>query len=610
MKYNIGKLQNGGGFATFVPIMPNFPGAPASGSTGNAKAKSDDSSSIVDDKMLEHLYNQGGLVNDVNQLVTQINQLEKSADMPFLNQNNRATMLRLVGKINEVNQNKEYWKEAIGRAKESGGLGEVAVDNGRIYVKTKDNKIQAMSLKEYAGQRDRVNPLSVQELMYERQYNPNLTGQNGVFTVADNAIGINKITDHIKSLVSGLGTETDESSKYYSKELATQTIQSFGGKQPSKEELNGLIALNNVLQNDSDYSKVQLKTSSQRNQIGSALNYIWNTLGTPAQQKLSATAVINGVSDPKQFILDVLHNDTNFSTTREVTPVKTEDAKGITKQSGAEKEKPITPFELENNSKMGQSIINWNDPSTGLNMQLSGNNVGLWENMNDNTYLKTGLLETLLNSHTGALLEKNNVFFGDKKISPDDVQNIIVDPSSGSARVYFPVNGRGEPDYDLMKTIEELKKSAPHDSTPEQLTKYFAERGFDYVQFDHNFQLKPNSNFKPFLLAYGYADEKSASINGNKEIKELKGDESGVSKVLNRIWDKEKIKSPTGIFNWSNTYYKGNILIPYQDNSSILASSLAGNMLDNRPNLEDTRIHMNTDRARMISAPSNIWNTK
>ena len=59
--------------------------------------------------------------------------------------------------------------------------------------------------------------------------------------------------------------------------------------------------------------------------------------------------------------------------------------------------------------------------------------------MNNNTYLKMGTLETLLNSHTGALLQQNKVFFGDKKISAVDVQDIIIDTSAGAARVYFPI---------------------------------------------------------------------------------------------------------------------------------------------------------------------------
>ena len=41
------------------------------------------------------------------------------------------------------------------------------------------------------------------------------------------SIGINKITEHVKSLISALGTQTDKDSRYYSKEQAKEAIEGF-----------------------------------------------------------------------------------------------------------------------------------------------------------------------------------------------------------------------------------------------------------------------------------------------------------------------------------------------------------------------------------------------
>ena len=99
-----------------------------------------------------------------------------------------------------------------------------------------------------------------------------------------------------------------------------------------------------------------------------------------------------------------------------------------------------------------------------------------------------------------------------------------------------------------MKTIEGIRKSAPQNLTPEQLTAFFADKGLSYVQFDQNFEIKPNNNFKPFLLLYGYADEKSSATKGNKTIKELEGGESSeVEDVLLNVWKKDKVEAPTGL---------------------------------------------------------------
>jgi hypothetical protein len=106
MEYKKRKLQSGGGFATFTPIISNYPGTSVTG--GQSSSGEKESSSILDEKMLEHLYKQGGLVNDVNRLVIELNQLEKSSSMPYLNSGNRSATLQIVAKINEVNQNKKY----------------------------------------------------------------------------------------------------------------------------------------------------------------------------------------------------------------------------------------------------------------------------------------------------------------------------------------------------------------------------------------------------------------------------------------------------------------------------------------------------------------------
>lgn len=106
MKVKIKSLQ-GGGFASFTPIIHTPPAMPSSSTGAEASAASSEpSSSIIDEKMLEHLYEKGGLVNDVNKLVDELIQLEKGSDLPFLKSQNRSTALKITAKINEIKQNK------------------------------------------------------------------------------------------------------------------------------------------------------------------------------------------------------------------------------------------------------------------------------------------------------------------------------------------------------------------------------------------------------------------------------------------------------------------------------------------------------------------------
>ncbi len=108
MKYKIEKMQQGGGFATFTPIVRSAP-LPASGNTSNEKsssAGSEDTQSIIDKKMYEKLISEGGLVNDVNYFVDKISQLS-SQPLAFLDSSNVNSSLELIKDFNRVSQNKK-----------------------------------------------------------------------------------------------------------------------------------------------------------------------------------------------------------------------------------------------------------------------------------------------------------------------------------------------------------------------------------------------------------------------------------------------------------------------------------------------------------------------
>ena len=291
----------------------------------------------------------------------------------------------------------------------------------------------------------------------------------------------------------------------------------------------------------------------------------------------------------------------------DIKPVDVDKATGVSASSGPMSD--LSLLEIQTSAKSGTSTIPWNDPVTGLKMNLVGDRIELIKDVKSNDMIPMGPLENLLNSHTGALLEKNNVYFGDKKIALNDIKNIIIDPTSGSARVYMPVDTSGNPDYDILKKVEEIKKSLPKDLTPEELNKELKARGLNWIQVDNNFNFIPSGiKFKPFLLAYGYVDERSSIWEGNKEVKELDGtEEDSVEDIISGMYKNLKAGSPTGMFNWFNTYYKGNILIPYQENASTIASSLSNNIFDQKSTIDEVQSARKLSAARNINATSEIF---
>lgn len=598
------KKFQGGGFATFTPIVNTMPTSTSSSKTETDTTKA--STSILSDDVFKELLKGDFLVNDANNLVKELVALEAGSPTPYTQANTRSMALKMIGKINELKQNKNYWQDAINRAKENGGLGEVAVGtSGEVYAKDENNNIQAISLAQYNKQKDKVKLLSVAELMNERQYNPNLIGKNSLFNVAENAIGLDKITGSIKDIVSMLGKETVKTEDYYTKDQARKYLSEMGGKEPTASEQEGISILNKIINNPGELAQVQSEESSERKHLDKALSYIWDTLGTNKQQKLMATSVINGRKNPKELILDMLVFGTDESKSLGVTPKAANIGKS--KAAGEDKPKDITPFEILHNGKTGKRIINWNDPSTGKTFELVATGQGKLSTVKGKPLGFTSLRD-VFDSENGTLVRTDQAFFGDKKINISDLSNIAYDGNE-AARVYMPVASNGAPDYSRLEQIKRLEKEAfsHSDWGPDEINEFFAKRGLEYVQVNQNREYVVNDRFKPFLIMSGYTAEGSPATKDNSKIKALDSSEKdSVKDALNAMWTKEKVDAPTGYWDWSTTYYKGLIAVPYREDSSIYAASIAGNILAPQTSIDQANVNRLTQQGTRINANPNL----
>ena len=598
------KKFQGGGFATFTPIVNTMPTSTSSSKTETDTTKA--STSILSDDVFKELLKGDFLVNDANNLVKELVALEAGSPTPYTQANTRSMALKMIGKINELKQNKNYWQDAINRAKENGGLGEVAVGtSGEVYAKDENNNIQAISLAQYNKQKDKVKLLSVAELMNERQYNPNLIGKNSLFNVAENAIGLDKITGSIKDIVSMLGKETTKTEDYYTKDQARKYLSEMGGKEPTVSEQEGISILNKIINNPGELAQVQSEESSERKHLDKALSYIWDTLGTNKQQKLMATSVINGRKNPKELILDMLVFGTDESKSLGVTPKAANIGKS--KVAGEDKPKDITPFEILHNGKTGKRIINWNDPSTGKTFELVATGQGKLSTVKGKPLGFTSLRD-VFDSENGTLVRTDQAFFGDKKINISDLSNIAYDGNE-AARVYMPVASNGAPDYSRLEQIKRLEKEAfsHSDWGPQEINEFFAKSGLEYVQVNQNKEYVVNDRFKPFLIMSGYTAEGSPATKDNSKIKALDSSEKdSVKDALNAMWTKEKVDAPTGWWDWSTTYYKGLIAVPYREDSSIYAASIAGNILAPQTSIDQANVNRLTQQGTRINANPNL----
>lgn len=584
------KKFQGGGFATFTPIINAPPVQQTAAASSGGKTAT---SSILDDDTFKELITKGGLINDTNKLVEELIQLETAESNPFLSESTRGSALRLISKVTELRRNKENWALARSRAEETGGLGEVAVGTyGEVYTKDDKNNVVAVDLNTYKENKGDIKLLTVAELMQERELNPQLTGQNSVFNVANNSIGISKISDRIKDIVNVLGTEELSKNEFYSKEQAAKYASEIGGQKPTQSELEALNTLNQIVSTPgSDLISVKQKSSTQRAHIDKALNYIWKTLGTNAQQKLTVTAAMNGESDPRNFILNMLDFGTDESRSTEVTPASAPDGSTATNKAG---EKSLTQFQMFHKDVLAgyNNSFAMNDPKMGTMFRgviggispiitPDGNSIGM------NT------VETILNSGYNQFLKGDDIFFGNKKVGIGGARHIVYD-GRDAAKVYMPVNkATGGPDYESLAQFKELNEvfEANKDHwTAKFAERYFLENGGFKVKIEETVEngkkvkaIKSGDDVKPFLVMYGYTTDDTDLVGNNEDwLNEVDDEElEAIMPGIESAWTTGKDKKGNPIVTrppekfWNITdYYKGIVAIPYKPEATAIVDAL------------------------------------
>jgi hypothetical protein len=300
MKYKIQKFESGGAMvATYTPMARYDSSAPvgrSQQSTKDSDSDSGDLKTVVDKKIYERLITEGGLVNDVNYFVDNLNGVEKQS-LPYLQNSNITSSLQMIKDLNKLQRNKELWNTTYNTAKELGGLDEVAVGKqGEVFVKDKDS-FKAISLAEYSKGRDKYNPLTVSELLRARQYDPKLVNNDSVFQVGETANGVGQIMKKVDEIIKLVGTDLTKNEQHISRSSLMAQLQELGAaKMPSQEQATKMAELKQILSTPGDQFKLTHEQSSKQGYGTVAFDYLVSSLTREEQLKLKAVAAINGTS--------------------------------------------------------------------------------------------------------------------------------------------------------------------------------------------------------------------------------------------------------------------------------------------------------------------------
>lgn len=586
MKVNIKKFQQGGGFATFTPYISAAAAATTQPAVADTSKKSE---TLVDDDIFKELLKEGGLTNDVDAWAKELIALQ-TEPTPFTMGANRSRAITLMAQVNRLKESRKDWESAIKTATAEGGLSEIAVGSyGQVYVKDKNNNVREMTVDNYKNNSDKVQLLTVSELMRERKLNPKLAGKDKIFEVANNAIGMKKIADQIQGIVQILGTETVSKTASITKGEAIAIKQNA-----TEQDKENMAILNKVLTGPTGMSEIKTVTASEKNHIRQALEYIWGTLGKSAQTKLAVVSALNGEKSPTAYIAKILEFGTDYTTTTEITPKETAEDKAAAKQT-EKGMKPMNTFQMLHKDALAgvNTTFAINDPKMGTMFRgvIGGVSPVI---LKDGSQVGPVTIKKILELGYSQFLKGNKVFFGGKQVNVENLQNIVYDGQDG-AKVYLPINeATGAPDYESLAKFRDIyavwEANKDKWSVGEAKTYFKKHGGFNVVineEKDQNGKtikvFKGGSDVKPFWLMYGYTTDDTDLIDGNEKwTTELKGTEEATAQAVTdaawayKVGKKDASLKPSG--KWLNItdYYKGIVAIPYRDDATAIVDAMAG----------------------------------
>lgn len=287
----IPKFQAGGGFPSSFAVYTPFSmqqKQTRSTQTQETTTKQNKSKGDDDDDMLKQITSLiksiDLLPNEMESIQQQISQILRLSELPGYDSSYINTLYsRVMMQLKNAKFNKDEYDKAYALTNKTGGLNEVAIENGMIYVYDKDQNLQSISIDEYLKNKTNFStPISVSNLMWLRAHDPRFANQNKVFTIVDNSIGMNEVVKQIQNCLGTLGSDSEEIGGYVKKGSGKQVISGIESLQKLAQQ-QGEAAINGIY-------KVTTKQKDSTKQAQAAIEYIWQSLTPNAQDLLRLKA--------------------------------------------------------------------------------------------------------------------------------------------------------------------------------------------------------------------------------------------------------------------------------------------------------------------------------
>lgn len=579
----IPKFQGGGGFeslfTTYVPVQA--PQQTRSVQTSQSERSSrqdsdDDKGKFTEKDFFSMLKDIDGLPNEMQSIVSNlIDTLSINKLTGIELQDLSITYLQSLSKIRQAAGNKKQYDDAQKRAIENGSMAEPAITiDGRLIVQDKDGSIQKVSLNDFINNKDQYETvLTVSNLLNLRAFSPSFINDFSVFDTVNNSIGYQSFQKLVKEAVSTLGsTQVSREGMFSAEGQASKGLELL----KTLKESDQIQAIGSVTAEG--LYRYKIIDKNQLSQINALTSYILAIL--PDNAKTWA-AFKTGQADKNKATRDLIftyllgssQDSHSFDVQYEGSMDKVQGG-----TSGSQ-EDPKKGFWSQVQSGQGGEDFRFTLLTKKGSMSIDGKFHGTTPGLDSNKSLG----DYINNSKVGYLIKNNkNITFGDKKISVDSFNDVMVNAYSGAAVVTLPIKADGTVDLNIAErwtnVLGQLEDSGLNPNTPEYNQKQkqlLAENQLDGL-IDSNGNLNRN-RFGQFLVLEGYTSEKANAVQDNKKVsfKDVQsdfilpaGDDSELYNMIRQgLSNKDRGEyeiSDGWLFN--DELFKGNVYIPLNTN--------------------------------------------
>lgn len=540
-----------------------------------------------------------GLPSDTGKLIEDLQDIYNEANL-FTNGELDAsdlttTYLSTLQKMKYAEFNDAQFKKAEEDVRKNGGLHDYAIDeSGRLIVQSqKTGKIKHMSLEDLykQGQDGEYAPLTNSNLLYYRSQSPDFAFKNDFIDIVSNGIGHDKVTEILQKALGKVGSSTVGEDGYTARQQGeiTKGLNILKGLVTQGKTAEDIWGQNGLLSLDGLYKTSSL-TQDQKDQIKSVATYLWHTLPRNARTWLAVKS--GNTTDPNKgahdLMMTMLLASENTSYKFQADYQKDINVDGSKKSSsgdGNDKDK-INPYISMQKQEQGTYSTFQLNSGTSNSMLVDGTVYGSIPDTNWNPVGNTSMSELFSKGLSGIVENMQGISFGNKVLSPEDLNNIMYD-GGGGIMVTLPckiINGARVVNLDVLdeynKAREEMRTLNPQDSNyQEECGNILKQHGL-YELLDSN-GLPNKSVFGQFLVVNGYAVDKGNKLyKDNNYIEEVDTNDEGLMDLIQKSLSTDQKKSnykidteswfessdPDSFFATYDHVYKGSIYIPISNN--------------------------------------------